>query len=118
MTGDDKLDELLARHFRDHAQAGPNDNKAAARVLAMLARPLPPQRRSWRHWPTVLLNWDFAPAWPRLAALAGCAALGFAVGVVGPILHDRDIQQLRANRGDFQLASVLSDPEPITGALP
>jgi hypothetical protein len=118
MTGDDKLDRLLTQHFRDEAHAGANDGDAAARVLAALASPLPPQRPSWRHWPAALLDWDFAPAWPRLAALAGCAALGFAVGVVGPSLRDRDASQMLSMRGDFRLAAVLSEPEPMTGVLP
>jgi hypothetical protein len=115
MTGEDKLNELLARHFSDSGPNGASDGEAAARVLAALARPLPRQRHAWRHWPAVLLNWDFAPAWPRLVALASCAALGFAVGVVGPSFrHDGMLSPHR----DFQLASVLSEPEIITGALP
>jgi len=118
MTGEDKLDRLLTQHFRDDARAATADGDAAARVLAALAAPLPPQRRSWRHWPAALLDWDFAPAWPRLAALAGCAVLGFAIGAAGPSLRDRDAQQTLSMRGDFQLAAVLSEPEPMTGVLP
>jgi len=117
MTGDDKLDQLLARHFRQDAGAGTNSNDATARVLKALARPLPPQRRSWRHWPAALLDWNFAPAWPRLAALAGCAVLGFAIGAVGPGPRATDSPQLSA-RGDLQLAAVLSEPEAMTGGLP
>jgi hypothetical protein len=117
MTGDDKLEQLLAQHFRQDAGAGTTSNDATARVLNALARPLPPQRRSWRHWPAALLDWDFAPAWPRLAALAGCAVLGFAIGAVGPGSLVRDTSQLSA-RGDVQLAAVLSEPEAMTGGLP
>ena len=116
MMVEDKFDGVLAQHLGGDARAVANDHDAAARVLAALAAPLPPQRRSWRHWPTALLNWDFAPAWPRLAALAGCAALGFAVGVAGPSLRGSDTSQ--AMRGDFQLAAVLSEPEPMTGVQP
>jgi hypothetical protein len=112
MTSEDRLDRLLAQHFRDEPPMDTND--AAARVLAKLAAPLPAQQRSWRHWPAVLLDWDFAPAWPRLAALASCAALGFAVGVAGQSLSGRGAQM----RGDFQLAAALSEPEPISGVLP
>jgi hypothetical protein len=115
MQGDDGLDKLLVRHFRNDARSGRDDGKAAARVLAALTGPLPPQRRSWRHWPAVLLDWDFAPAWPRVAALAGCAALGFVIGALGPNLHGHD--PAAAQRGDFQLAA-LSEPEPMTGVLP
>jgi hypothetical protein len=116
MTGDDILDNLLARHFRN-APTG-SDDEVSERVLRALARPLPPQRRSWSHWPAALLNGDFAPAWPRMAALAGCAVLGFAVGVVGPILRNHDAAQMLAGRGDFQFATVLSEPEPMTGVVP
>ena len=110
MTSGDELGRLITEHFRDGVAS--DDNDAAVRVLTALAAPLPPQQRSWRHWPAALLDWDFAPAWPRLAALAGCAALGFAVGVAGQSLG-RDVP-----RGDFQLAALLSEPEPITGVLP
>jgi len=113
MTSQDKLDRLLAQHFHDDA----SDTDAVARVLARLASPLPPQRRSWRHWPTVLLNWNFAPAWPRVAALAGCVVLGFSVGVAALSRSDRD-GLFSPTRGDFQLAAALSDPEPMTGVLP
>jgi hypothetical protein len=109
----DNLDRMLAQHFRDGAQ---DEGEAATRVLDLL-RTLPPQQRTWRHWPSVLLAWDLAPAWPRVAALACCAVLGFAVGVVGPSLRGRDAS-FGSPRGDFQLASLLSDPEPITGVLP
>jgi hypothetical protein len=115
MTGDDKLDRLLTQHFHEKVHTG--DTDAAARVLAKLAAPLPAQRRNWRHWPTVLLNWDFAPAWPRVAALGACAVLGFTIGVAALSLGDRDGLFAPA-RGEFQLATALSEPEPVTGVLP
>ena len=114
MTGD-KLDRLLAQHFRNDTHSG--DADAAARVLTKLSGPLPPQRRSLRHWPEALLNWDLSPAWPRMAALAGCAVLGFAVGVTTLSFGDRD-GLFSPERGEFRLASTLSDPEPMTGVLP
>ena len=117
MIGDDKIDQLLAQYFREHGPVGADRSAAAARVLTALARPLPPQRRSWRHWPTALLDWNFAPAWPRLAALAGCAALGFAIGTVSPAPRALDAPYLSA-RGDVQLVAVLSEPEGMTGVLP
>jgi hypothetical protein len=117
MTRDDKLDRLLVQHFRNDAATATDDHGAAARVMATLG-PLPSQGRHWRHWPAVLLNWEFAPAWPRVAALVGCAALGFAVGVVGQSLHRHDTSSTLAPRGDFQFASLLAEPEPMTGVLP
>ena len=116
MTDQDDLDRLLARHFRDDA-GSKDDDAAAMRVLRTLARPLPRQRVSWRHWPAALLTWEFTPAWPRMAMLASCAVLGFAVGVAGQSLRGRDAQMLSA-RGDFQLAAILSEPETVTGVLP
>jgi hypothetical protein len=65
----------------------------------------------------VLLNWDLAPAWPRMAALAGCAVFGFAIGIAALSLGDRD-GLFAPVRGEFQLAVVLSEPEPMTGVLP
>ena len=115
MTSEDKLDRLLTQHFQNDAHAG--DADAAARVLAKLSGPLPPQRRSWRHWPEALLNWDLSPAWPRMAALAGCAVLGFVFGIAALSLGGPD-GSLSATAGEFQLAATLSDPEPMTGVLP
>jgi hypothetical protein len=115
MTSEERLDQLLAQHFHNDANTG--DADAAARILAKLAARLPPQRRNWRHWPTVLLNWDFAPAWPRVAALTACAVLGFTIGVAALSLGDRD-GLFAPISSEFRLAAVLSEPEPMTGVLP
>jgi hypothetical protein len=117
MTGDDKLDLLLTQHFREDTRADGNHGNAAARVLTALARPLPQQRGSWRHWPAALLDWQFAPAWPRMAALAGCAVLGFAIGAVAPSARALDTQLFSAH-ADVQLVAVLSEPEGMMGVLP
>lgn len=91
----------------------------ADRALTNLfAAPLPRQHGRRSHWPTLLLNFDFAPAWPRLAALACCAALGFAVGLTG---LDQHLDLMRgktpvATAADF--VSLVSEPEPLTGARP
>jgi anti-sigma factor RsiW len=71
------LDALISGEL---ARAGAD---ATRLVHALEARRLPPQRRRflWRHWPVELLDFDFAPAWPRLAALAGVAVFGFAIGL-------------------------------------
>jgi hypothetical protein len=116
MTGDNRLDRLLERHFHEEADRD-RDREAAARVLAALAQPLPPQRRWFRTWPSALLRWDLAPAWPRVAALAGCGMLGFAVGFAALNLLPGEAPQ-QAMRGDFRLAAVLSEPEPLTGVVP
>lgn len=120
MIDDDRLEALLVQHFNSTRQATDDgDAAAAARVLAALSRPLPAQRRSWRLWPAELLDWNFSPAWPRLAALAGCAVLGFAFGVAGPILRERHAPlMVVAQQGEGALPTVLSEPEPLAGVLP
>lgn len=106
------LDAALARF----AAATPADETSAARVLTRLAGPLPRQDRAWWRWPAVLLDWQFAPAWPRVAALACCAAVGFMVGMTG---LDRPLDRsgtYAASNSD--LAAAVFEPEPISGARP
>ena len=80
MNLDHELEASLGRVMAPDAADG------AERVMARLdATPLPPQKRgllaAW--WPTALTDTNFAPAWPRLAALACAAALGISVGLSG-----------------------------------
>ena len=65
----------------------------------------------------MLLDWQFAPAWPRLAALAGCAALGFFIGIAG---IDRPIGgfTLSNSTTGAGFGAVLFEPEAVTGARP
>ena len=56
------------------------DDAAVQRLLARLET-LPPQKRAFAWWPSALMDWNFAPAWPRLAALAGAAVLGISIGL-------------------------------------
>ena len=77
----DPLDAAIRRSLRRT-----DDAAAAHRVLQRLAASsLPPQKRGiladW--WPAALMNANFTPAWPRLAALACAGALGLAVGLSG-----------------------------------
>jgi hypothetical protein len=79
---DEKLEKLLERTLKRGADA-PHDAAAVERIMKRLAGPLPRQQMPFWRWPTVLLDWQFAPAWPRVAALACCAMLGFFIGMVG-----------------------------------
>ena len=90
------------------------------RVLAALsAQPLPRQRRGLWALPAALLDVDFAPAWPRVAALAGVAALGFAIGLVGLDLGDGSISAVAAaSQADAGLSVIAFEPEPLTGVRP
>jgi hypothetical protein len=110
---DDFLDAALKRQ----TQAPATDDAAVARVLARLAGPLPRQKRPFWRLPTVLLDWQFAPAWPRLAALGACAALGFFIGIAG---IDRPIGgfTLSNSTTGAGFGAVLFEPEAVTGAQP
>ena len=59
------------------------DRRSAERVMGKLNGPLPRQKQPFWRVPAALLDWQFSPAWPRVAALAGCALIGFSVGIVG-----------------------------------
>jgi len=96
--------------------AAPGDEAAAARVLKRLAGELPRQRQPFWRLPAVLLDWQFAPAWPRVAALAACLMLGFGIGIAG---LDRPLDRMSgvsASGGD--LSSAMFEPEALTGARP
>ena len=103
-----EFDAALARF----AQASTSDDELATRILGRLNGPLPQQRRALWRWPAALLDWEFAPAWPRVAALAGCAVIGFAIGIAG---IDRPID----DRGDPIVASrdigaLVFEPDSLT----
>jgi hypothetical protein len=105
---DDKLDQTLKQHF-SKATA---DDAGVARVMAKLSGPLPAQKRA-TPWPQLLLDWQFAPAWPRVAALACCAAVGFIVGTASV---DRLSSHFASNSNDLTI--VAFEPEPLTGLRP
>jgi hypothetical protein len=106
------LDAALKRHVN-----APQDNEAAvARVMTRLAEPLPRQKMSWWRLPAVLLDWQFAPAWPRMAALGACMMLGFAIGISG---LDRPIDQLgMTSTQSSGIGALVFEPEALTGARP
>jgi hypothetical protein len=87
---EDRLDTILNETLRRDAFVTRDDEAAAARILARLGD-LPRQKLPLWRLPGVLLDWQFAPAWPRVAALAGCAVVGFAIGLSGV---DRTATQL------------------------
>jgi anti-sigma-K factor RskA len=106
-----RLDTALARH----GQAIQPDGAAVARVTARLAGPLPRQKRPFWRLPTVLLDWQFAPAWPRMAALACCAVIGFAIGITG---LDRQIDGQSVTASSADLSATVFEPEPFPGVRP
>lgn len=79
MNPDQDLEASLQRVMAP----APGDEAATQRVLARIeATPLPRQKRALLAWlPAVLTDLNFAPAWPRVAALACAAALGISIGL-------------------------------------
>lgn len=79
MNPDRELEASLGRMMAPSDDA----DDATRRVLARLeAAPLPPQKRALLAWlPAALTDLNFAPAWPRVAALACAAALGISIGL-------------------------------------
>lgn len=75
----DDLDARLRRALAPRAE-----DAAAERIAQRLeAMALPPQKRAFSWWPAALRDIDFAPAWPRVATLAGAAVLGISMGLSG-----------------------------------
>jgi len=100
----------------------PTQADAVAVLRALETRPLPPQRRHflWRKWPSELLTLDFAPAWPRLAALAGVAAFGFAIGLTDlgsiPVMTNGD--EAISIVADNDIGAVVFSPDPLPEVRP
>lgn len=108
------MDEVISRHMHE---GGASDEAAANRVMNALHGPLPRQRHSlFDHWPSLLLNTDFAPAWPRLAALACVAAFGCMVGLAAPSVQKSAAATIRI--AEIDGSSLAFDPEPVIGVRP
>jgi hypothetical protein len=109
-----RFDALLA-----HGMAMSSEVDGENVLAALGSLHLPPQRRSWTAWPTPLLDFDLAPAWPRVAALAAVAALGFVIGLVGLDRRDGSVSTVAAaTLADAGLSVVAFEPEPLTGVRP
>jgi hypothetical protein len=115
-----RFDRLIARHV---SAPTASLDAAAGRVLRALAGELPRQRGRRQRgfalsWPTWLLQFDFAPARLRIAALAGVAALGVALGLVGPDVGSAESRlAVGLSSSEINLAAVF-EPEPLTGVRP
>ena len=59
----------------------PTTRRRERLVRKLETMPLPPQKRALVWWPAVLTDWNFAPAWPRVAMLAAAAVLGITIGL-------------------------------------
>ena len=93
------MSDLEAALRRMTADPHAEDTAAERLVRKLDARPLPPQKRPLVWWPAVLTDWNFAPAWPRVATLAAAAVLGITIGLsnVGTrIAADLDLVRVAA----------------------
>lgn len=112
-----QFEKLIESVFKRRA-AEPVDEAAVNRVLSRVSGPLPRQKQPFWRLPSVLLDWQFAPAWPRMAALACCAALGFFVGIAGLDRRFDDPVAAPAFVGGGGIGSITFEPEAFTGARP
>ena len=116
-----RIDALIAAAERKPVAAQVEAAVGRA-TAALLARPLPPQQRRGFFalgWPAELLDLDFAPAWPRIAALASVAALGFALGLA-ELGEAGDLDSgggtVAVASAEAGLAAVMFEPDPLAGA--
>ncbi len=106
-----ELDAMLSRFAAVSAQ----DEQSVVRVMGKLNGPLPRQRRPFWRVPTALLDWQFAPAWPRVAALAGCLLIGFSIGIAGV---DRSLARGDAQVVNRDIGTMVFGPDIFSGDGP
>jgi len=113
-----RFERLIARQMNVQPRAL---DASTGRVLRALSGELPRQRGQRRFalsWPSALLAFDLAPARLRIAALAGVAALGVALGLLGPDFGSGDSRlSVALAASEVDLAAVF-EPEPLTGVRP
>jgi hypothetical protein len=115
-----RIDTLILAAGRRGEDAVAIDAAVSRASAKLFARPLPPQRRRgllpW--WPAELLNLDFAPAWPRIAALASIAAIGFALGLtdLGLAAGGGSGTVVAVASADADLGTLLFEPDLLAGA--
>jgi len=115
---DEQFEDLLKTAVRRRMQSPPVDEAAIERVLKRLSGPLPRQKQPLWRLPGVLLDWQFAPAWPRMAALACFAMLGFFVGIAGFDRQFDGLTTMPANVGGGGIGSITFEPDAFPGARP
>jgi anti-sigma-K factor RskA len=114
MTDERDFEAALSRVMKAEAA----DVGGAARIVQRLESRLPPQERSFAWWPAALTDWNFAPAWPRVAALACAAVLGVTVGLssLGMRLA-ADLDLVRVASSDDTSGNAF-DVDSVTGLRP
>src|SRR3974390_895956 len=86
----------------------PRALRGAARILPKVNGLLPRQKPPFWRLPAALLDWQFAPAWPRVAALAGCALIGFSIGIAGV---DRSLAPPDTQIASHEIGTMVFGPE-------
>jgi hypothetical protein len=114
----EQLEKLLESTLKRHRHSPPADEATVERVLRRLSGPLPRQKRPLWRLPAVLLDWQFAPAWPRMAALACCAAVGFAIGLTGVDRRFENPGAPPAYVGGGGIGTITFEPDAFTGGRP
>ena len=114
-----QFDARVARHFTTASEHDAEAERIATTgVLAALAQlPAQRQRTWWDELSSTLLDWDFRPAWPRIAALAGVAVLGFAIGLVELDVSSSEVPRSMA-LAEPDVGGIVFEPEPLTGSRP
>ena len=107
---DHELEAALRR-----VMASTPEDLAAERVLGTL-QSLPPQKRALAWWPSALMDVSFAPAWPRVAALACAAVLGISIGLSS--YGARIAADLNLTRVAAAEDAPLFDADAVTGLRP
>ena len=115
---DEQFEDLLKTGVKRRMQSPPVDGAAVERVLKRLSGPLPRQKQPLWRLPGVLLDWQFAPAWPRMAALACCAVFGFFVGIAGVDRQFDGRNTAPASIGGGGIGAITFEPDAFTGARP
>ncbi len=112
----EQFDAFLDGALKRYANVPQDNDASVARVMTRLAAPLPRQKMAFWRLPAVLLDWQFAPAWPRMAALGACAVVGFAIGISG---LDRRIDHLDGQTVTMSGAGAgVFESEPLIGERP
>src|SRR3979490_3215264 len=114
MTDDRELEAALGRVM----MAKEPKTDSVARIARRFESPVPPQKRAFAWWPTALTDWNFAPAWPRVAALACAAVLGVTVGLSSlgtRLAADLDLVRVASSE---DTGSNAFDVDAVTGLRP
>ena len=69
-------------------------------------------------WPRALLAFDLSPSRLRIAALAGMACLGLALGLFGPDIGPGDARFVPTLVSSETNLTAMFEPEPLTGVTP